>query len=48
LKIQRLVVDRHRVDEKLQKLIDTGKIAAMCLVVVAVFVVVGVIIMLVK
>jgi hypothetical protein len=37
-----------RVDEKLQKLIDIGKFAAVCLVVLAVFVVVGVIVMLVK
>ena len=37
-----------RVDEKQQKLIDMGKIAAVCLVVVAVFVVLGVIIMFFK
>lgn len=37
-----------RVDEKLQNLVVIGKIAAVCLVVVAVFVIVGVIIMLVK
>lgn len=37
-----------RVVDKLQKLIDIGKIAAMCLVIVAVFVVVGVVTMLFK
>lgn len=38
----------ERVLEKLQKLIVLGKIRAMCLVIVAVFVVLGVIIMLFK
>ena len=37
-----------RVAEKLQKLIDLGKIVAVCLVVVVVFVVLGVIIMFFK
>jgi hypothetical protein len=37
-----------RVDEKLHKLIDIGKIVVVCLVVVAVFVVVGVVTMVVK
>ena len=39
---------KNRVDEKLEKLVLIGKIAALCLVVLAVFVVVGVIIMVIK
>ena len=39
---------KNRVDEKLEKLVVIGKIAAVCLVVLAVFVVVGVIIMVIK
>ena len=39
---------KNRVDEKLEKLVFIGKIAALCLVVLVVFVVVGVIIMVIK
>ena len=39
---------KNRGDEKLEKLVLIGKIAALCLVVLAVFVVVGVIIMVIK